>query len=155
MRRCYQTYLIWAGFYVSWLLFYHISQDQCRQRSLALTDGASPRGLRLRQRCLTTPPMQRLRSGYVGGGFLRFLRFLRILSLKEFFTAAVATPHQVRLGESLPLPDEASPWCWGYAPGACGYGITSLFPTLAAAASPQDGSLYTAAAPHPRNRSGA
>ena len=54
--------------------------------------------------------MQRLRNGYVGGGFLRFLRFLRILSLKEFFTAAVATPHQVRLGESLPLPDEASPW---------------------------------------------
>ena len=61
--------------------------------------------------------MQRLRNGYVGGGFLRFLRFLRILSLKEFFTAAVATPDQVRLGESLPLPDEASPWCWGYASG--------------------------------------
>ena len=39
--------------------------------------------------------------------------------------------------------------------GACGYGITSLFPTLAAAASPQDGSLYTAAAPHPRERFGA
>ena len=37
----------------------------------------------------------------------------------------------------------------GLRPEACGYGITSLFPTHAAAAAPQDGSLYAAAAPHP------
>jgi hypothetical protein len=80
--------------------------------------------------------MQRLRSDYVGGGFLRFLRFLRILSLKEFFTAAVATPHQGRLGESLPCPMGLRPGV-GLRPGACGYGITSLFPTRATAANAQ------------------